>query len=102
MVRRAPPETAGATLRALQRHPGVGPATAGDLVRLRITRIEQLRGRYPFKLYRALCRRDGVRHDPCVLDVFMALIHYAETGEVRLWHSFTAVRKTRYGIRLHS
>ena len=86
--------------RELQRHPGIGPATAGDLIRLRITRIEQLRGRDPLKLYRALCRRDGVRHDPCALDVFMALIHYAETGEAKPWHHYTAARKSRYGAVL--
>lgn len=88
------------TLRELQTHPGIGPATAGDLIRLRITRIEQLRGRDPLKLYRALCRKDGVRHDPCALDVFMALIHYAETGEAKPWHRFTAARKSRYGAAL--
>ena len=87
-------------LRQLQTHPGIGPATAGDLIRLRITRIEQLRGHDPLKLYRTLCRRDGVRHDPCALDVFMALIHYAETGEAKPWHHYTAARKSRYGAAL--
>ena len=97
------PPTRGAlrnAARELQKHPGIGPATAGDLIRLRITRIEQLRGRDPLKLYRTLCRRDGVRHDPCALDVFMALIHYAETGEAKPWHRYTAARKSRYGAAL--
>lgn len=87
-------------LRELQMHPGIGPATAGDLIRLGIHRIDQLRGRDPLQLYRLLCHRDGVRHDPCVLDVFMALIHYAETGKAKPWHHYTATRKSRYGATL--
>ena len=30
----------------------------------------------------------------------MALIHYAETGEAKPWHHYTAARKSRYGATL--
>lgn len=75
--------------------PNVGPATAGDLRRLGITRVGQLRARDPEKMYAALCKRDGVRHDPCLRDVFAAAVYYARTGRTRTWWSFTPARKKR-------
>jgi len=63
--------------------PNIGPATAEDLVRLRIRGVRGLAGRDPIAMYRRLCRLDGVRHDPCVLDVFMAAVDFAETGSRR-------------------
>ena len=64
------------TSRRLQRIPNVGPAMADDL-------------------YDALCRLDGVRHDPCVRDVFAAAVDFAEGGPPRPWWAFTPGRKAR-------
>lgn len=80
---------------SLMKIPNVGPATAGDLHRLGITRVEQLARRDPEAMYRALCRKDGVRHDPCVRDVFAAVVHFAKTGRARMWWTFTPERKRR-------
>ena len=60
------------TSRRLRALPNVGPAMADDLMRLGIGRVEDLIGRDGDELYEALCRLDGVRHDPCVRDVFAA------------------------------
>ncbi|MEK7422710.1 MAG: helix-hairpin-helix domain-containing protein, partial [Actinomycetota bacterium] len=49
--------------------PGVGPATAGDLLRLGITDLRQLKRRSAYRLYDALCRLDGPRHAPSVIDL---------------------------------
>ena len=77
----------------LQSLPNVGPATAGDLIRLGVTSLDDLSRRDPRMLYDALTALDGVAHDPCVLDVFAAAIHCARTGESVPWWNFTPARK---------
>ena len=57
--------------------PNVGPATAGDLRLLGIHSADQLAGRDAFQLYQQLCDMTQVRHDPCVLDVFLSLVDFA-------------------------
>ena len=83
--------------KALQKIPNVGPAIAADLLRLGITRADDLVDRDPDELYVALCRIDGVRHDPCLRDVFAAAAHYARGGPARPWWTFTPERKARDG-----
>ena len=82
--------------RRLQDIPNVGPAIEADLLRLGIRLPSELPGQDAFKLYHRLCDLDGSRHDPCVIDVFLAAIHFMETGEARPWHAFTGSRKQRY------
>lgn len=77
--------------------PNVGPAMARDLIKLGITRVDDAAGRAADALYGALCARDGVRHDPCVWDVFAAVVAYANGGEVRPWRTFTPERTARDG-----
>ena len=81
--------------RQLQLMPNVGPATAEDLLRLGIAGQDDLVGRDPVELYEALCRLDGVRHDPCALDVLTAVVAYAEGGPPTPWWEFTPARKNR-------
>ena len=83
-----------ARLRAI---PNVGPAIAGDLIRLGITRLEDMAGRDPDNLYDALCDLDARRHDPCLRDVFAAVVAYANGEEARPWWAFTPARKARDG-----
>lgn len=73
--------------------PNVGPATAGDLRRLGITRPAQLVGKDPYRLYDRLCERTGVRHDPCVYDVFISVVRYMEGAPAHPWWHYTAERK---------
>jgi Pathogenicity locus len=75
--------------------PNVGPAVALDLVRLGISTPEALAGRDPDEMYAALCRLDGVRHDPCVHDVFAAAVSFADGKPARPWRAFSAERKAR-------
>jgi hypothetical protein len=83
---------AAARLRAI---PNVGPAIASDLIRLGVTRVEDAAGRDPDALYAALCALDGRRHDPCVRDVFAAVVAYANGEGARPWWTFTPARKAR-------
>jgi len=64
-----------------------------DFRLLGILRPADLAGRDPIALYHELCRVTGTRHDPCVADVFMAAVHFVETGEARRWWDFTPRRK---------
>lgn len=79
----------------LERIPNVGPAMAGDLLRLGITRTSDLVNRDPDQMYDELCRIDGKRHDPCVRDVFAAVVDFARGGPARPWWHFTPDRKAR-------
>ncbi len=66
-----------ATRRELTTIPGVGPSIAGDLERLGIRRVTDLKGRSPERMYERLCEAYGTRIDPCVLYVFRCAVYYA-------------------------
>jgi len=80
----------------LEQLPNVGPATAGDFRLLGIHTPKELAGRDPYALYRQLCRKTGQRHDPCVLDTFMAAVRFMEGAPKRPWWAYTAERKRTY------
>ena len=64
--------------------PNVGPAIAADMRRLGITTPSELPGRDPYAMYDDLCRITGQRHDPCLLDTFIAVVRYMEGGPKNL------------------
>lgn len=84
------------TLRAI---PNVGPAIERDLRLLGVEQPSDLAGRDGFAMYEELCVKTGERQDPCVIDVFLAAVHYVETGEARTWWSFTPERKAKMAAR---
>ena len=75
--------------------PNVGPAIAGDLRLLGIHNPEQLAGRDPFEMHETLCRKTGTRQDPCVIDVFLSVVSFADGGDPLPWWYFTEERKQR-------
>jgi hypothetical protein len=80
-------------VRRLTDLPNIGPACAADLQAIGIHEPAQLVGRSPFELYDQLCEKTGMRHDPCVLDVFMSITHFMDGEAPRPWWEFTALRK---------
>jgi hypothetical protein len=48
-------------------------------------------------LYQALCAKTGERHDPCVLDTFMAATDFMRGAAALPWWHYTAQRKLLYG-----
>jgi len=73
--------------------PNIGKAMATDLRCIGIRSPQQLVGKDPFQLYEALCQRTGVRHDPCVIDVFISIVHFMDGGDALPWWAFTDARK---------
>ena len=56
--------------------PNVGKSIAGDLRQLGIKSPSDLPGRDPYLMYEKLCRVTGQRHDPCVIDTFIAAVRF--------------------------
>ena len=77
----------------LQTIPNVGPAVARKLERLDVHSAGDLRGRDPHELFERLCTLDGQRHDPCLLDTFVAAVSYADGGPARPWWELSRERK---------
>lgn len=73
--------------------PNIGPAIAADLKLAGVQHPKDLIGRDPYQLYAALCRKTGQRHDPCMIDVFLAVVDFMEGGEAAPWWKFTEKRK---------
>jgi len=75
--------------------PNVGRAIARDLRLVGIQNPKDLIGKNAYQLHDELCRITGERHDPCVIDVFLAVIDFMEGGDSVPWWAFTAERKRR-------
>ena len=71
----------------------VGKATLGDFERLGIRTRAQLARRNAYRLYERLCALTAQRHDPCVIDVFLATISECRGNTPRDWWLFTPERK---------
>ena len=81
--------------RSLIEVPNVGPAIARKLRRLGIDEPAALRGRDAEELFERLCALDGRRHDPCLLDTFVAAVAFADGGAARPWWEYSRERKAR-------
>jgi hypothetical protein len=75
--------------------PNVGPAVARKLRRLGIEEPADLAGQDGEQLFERLCAIDGRRHDPCLLDTFVAAVAFADHGDTRPWWEFSRERKAR-------
>lgn len=71
----------------------VGKATLEDLRLLQIQSVEELAHQDPTHLFHELEKRTHKKQDPCVWDVFAAIIHEASTGEPTNWWRWTKERK---------
>ena len=79
--------------------PNVGPSIAGNLRRLGIASPRDLLGRDPYGMYDDLCRLTGERHDPCLLDTFIAAVRYMAGEPKKPWWKYTAERKRELAAR---
>jgi hypothetical protein len=84
----------------LEQLPNVGPAVAADLRLLGVKEPQDLRGRDPYALYDELCRVTGQRHDPCLLDAFIAAVRFMDGEPAKPWWAYTAQRKQELASRM--
>lgn len=76
--------------------PNVGPRITRDFVTLGIKNPKDLQGKDAFMLYTKLYTKTGVRHDPCMLDTFMAVVDFMNGAPARAWWEYTRERKRLY------
>ncbi|EYC51620.1 mitomycin resistance protein [Hylemonella gracilis str. Niagara R] len=79
--------------RVLTDIPNIGKSMAEDLRGLGIATPELVRTMDPMAAYEQLRDPMGKRHDPCVLDTFLAAHDFMNGGAARPWWDFTARRK---------
>ena len=77
----------------LQQLPNVGKATAGDFHLLGLHTPQSLIGQDPYALYDRLCAITQKRHDPCMIDVFIAAVRFMEGAPSTPWWKYTPERK---------
>ena len=97
VVIKAPKASSGAECKSLEQLPNIGPALAADLRLIGIQAPQDLRGKDAFVLYQRLCAITGERHDPCVLDTFMAATDFMGGAPAAPWWAYTAQRKALFG-----
>ncbi len=76
--------------------PNVGSAIADRLRLIDIDHPKKLIGKDPLALYDQLCAVTKKRHDPCIIDTFISIVHFMESGEALPWWAFTAERKNMH------
>lgn len=86
------------TVTRLDELPNIGTAMSHDLQLIGINHPKMLIGKEPFELYESLCARSGKRQDPCIIDIFMSVVHFMEGGEPLPWWSFTERRKKQTSL----
>ena len=67
-----------------------------DFELMGIRQPADLIGADAFALYQRICKLTGKRHDPCVLDTYMAAVDFMNGAWPRDWWSCTAQRKREY------
>jgi hypothetical protein len=97
MVIKSPKVASAAECVRLEQLPNIGPAIAADLRLIGIDRPADLRDKDAFALYRQLCEKTGQRHDPCVLDTFMAATDFMRGAPAAPWWKYTPERKATFG-----
>ena len=69
----------------LEQLPNVGPAIGRKLRRLGVMLPRDLGGRDPYQMYDEICRLEGRRLDPCLLDVFISVVELINGGRAKPW-----------------
>lgn len=82
-----------AEARVLTGIPNIGKSIAGDLRSLGVHTPADVAAMYPIAMYDALRTSMGQRHDPCVLDTFLAAKDFMNGGPAQPWWHFTPLRK---------
>jgi hypothetical protein len=79
--------------------PNIGKQIAEDLRALGFEAPSQLAGQDPYALYDRLNAMTGIRHDPCLLDTFIAAVRFMDGEPPRPWWTYTPERKRALAAR---
>jgi DNA transformation protein len=82
-----------AQARVLTDIPNIGVSIAQDLRGLGVCTPQDVAAMDPLALYEALRTPMDQRHDPCVLDTFLAAKDFMNGGPRQPWWNFTAQRR---------
>jgi hypothetical protein len=82
-----------AQVKVLTDIPNIGKSIAQDLISLGVHTPAQVKAMDPIAMYDALRTPMGQRHDPCVLDTFLAAKDFMNGGPALPWWHFTPIRK---------
>jgi hypothetical protein len=77
----------------LQQIPNVGPSIAAKMRLIGISSAQDLPGKDPYEMYEDLCDITRVRHDHCLLDVFIAAVRFMDGKPSKPWWKYTPERK---------
>ena len=77
----------------LQQIPNIGSSIAANLRLIGVSSPQDLLGKDPYTMYDNLCDTTGVRHDPCVIDVFIAAVRFMAGEPSKPWWKYTPERK---------
>ena len=76
--------------------PNVGGAMERDFLFLGLKSPADLKKLDAYTLYQKMCKKSGVRQDPCVLDTYLAVIDFMNGAQSRPWFYYTKDRKKKY------
>ncbi|HAU68495.1 MAG TPA: mitomycin resistance protein [Gammaproteobacteria bacterium] len=88
-----PAKVSRSNLNKLTDLPNVGKAGGQDLILLGIDHPQDLIGRCPYDMHATLCAKTKVKHDPCVIDVFISVVRFMEGDDPKPWWAYTSERK---------
>ena len=75
--------------------PNIGKSIAQDLRGLGVNTPADVAAMDPVATFEALRTPMGARHDPCVLDTFLAAKDFMNGGPAQPWWHFTPLRKAQ-------
>ena len=78
--------------------PNVGTAMERDFLFLGLTTLADLKKQDAYKLYQKMCKKNGTRQDPCVLDTYLAVVDFMNGAPARPWYWYTTRRKNEYPV----
>ena len=76
--------------------PNVGKAMERDFLLLGLKSTAELKKLDAYALYQTMCKKSGVRQDPCVLDTYIAVIDFMNGAPAHPWFYYTKSRKEKY------
>ena len=83
----------------LQKIPNVGPSIAANMRLIGVSSPQDLLGKDPYTMYDDLCLTTEVRHDPCVIDVFIAAVRFMAGEPAKPWWKYTPERKRQLAAK---